>query len=95
MDKKPQSTSAFRKVLQALQGFSDGPQSFTRLEKAPVSTAHYLVRSVEEGQWKTSIDTMDPGSRQIAVEEGRHGLAGLRDGLAGLGDLVVVVAELY
>ena len=30
------------------------------------------------------MDTLEPGSRQIAVEEGR-------DGLAGLGDLVVVV----
>ena len=25
------------------------------------------------------IDTLDPGSKQIAVEEGRDGLAGLRD----------------
>ena len=33
---------------------------------------------------ETSIDTLDPGSGQIAVEEGR-------DGLAGLHDLVVVV----
>ena len=48
------------------------------------SPAHYLVRSVKEGQWETSIDTLDPGSGQIAVEEGRDGLAGLRD-------LVVVV----
>ena len=40
--------------------------------------------SVKEGQRETSIDTLDPGSRQIAVEEGRDGLAGLRD-------LVVVV----
>ena len=28
---------------------------------------------------ETSIDTLDPGLRQIAVEEGRDGLAGLRD----------------
>ena len=34
----------------------------------------------------TSIDTLDPGSRQIAVQEGRDGLAGLRDPL-----LVVVL----
>ena len=33
---------------------------------------------------ETSSDTLDPGLRQIAVEEGRDGLAGLRD-------LVVVV----
>ena len=45
---------------------------------------HYLVRSVKEGHWETSINTLDPDSRQIAVEEGRDGLAGLRD-------LVVVV----
>ena len=61
-----------------------GPRSTTRLEKAPGSTAHYLVRSVKEGRWETSIDTLDPGSRQIAAEEGCDGLAGLRD-------LVVVV----
>ena len=39
---------------------------------------------VKEGQWEKSIDTVDPGSEQIAVEEGRDALAGLRD-------LVVVV----
>ena len=33
---------------------------------------------------KKNIDTLDPGSGQIAVEEGRDGLARLRD-------LVVVV----
>ena len=69
---------------QALEGYCDEPLSPTRLEKAPGSTAHYLIRSVKEGQWETSIDTLDPGSRQIAVEEER-------DGLAGLCDLVVVV----
>ena len=42
-----------------------------------------MVPSVK-GQWEASIDTLDPGSRQIAAEEGR-------DGLAGLCDLVVVV----
>ena len=56
---------------QTLQGYCDGPPGSTRLEKAPGSPAHYLVRSVTEGQWETSIDTLDPGSRQIAVEEGR------------------------
>ena len=35
-------------------------------------------------QCEAGINTLDPGSGQIAVEEGR-------DGLAGLGDLVVVV----
>ena len=49
-------------------------------------TAHYLVCSVK-GQWETSIDTVDPGSRQIAVEEGRDGLAELRD-------LVVAVVDM-
>ena len=63
---------------QALQGYGDGPQCFTRLEMAPGSPPHYLVRSVK-GQGEISIDTLDPGSRQIAVEEGRDGLAGLRD----------------
>ena len=58
------------------------------LEKAPGSPAHYMVRSVKEGQGKTSIDTLDPGSGQIAVEEGRDDLAGIRD-------LVVVVIDGY
>ena len=31
------------------------------------------------GDGKTNIDTLDPGSGQIAVEEGRDGLAGLCD----------------
>ena len=69
---------------QALQGYCDGPQSPTRLEKALGSPAHYLVLSVKEGQKETSIDTLNPGSRQIAVEKGCNGLTGLRD-------LVVVV----
>ena len=43
---------------------------------------------VKEGQWETSIDTLDPGSRQIAVEEGRDGLAGLRD-------LVLIPVEVH
>ena len=68
---------------QALQGYCDGPQSSTRLEKAPGTPAHNLVRSVK-GQGETSIDTLDPGSGQIALEEGRDCFAGLRD-------LVVVV----
>ena len=57
-----------------------------RLEKAPGSLAHYLARSVKEGQWETSIDTLNSGSGQIAVEEGC-------DGLAGLLDLVVVARQ--
>ena len=68
------------------QGYCNGPQSPTRLEKAPGSPAHYLVWLVKEGQWETSSDTLDPGSGHIAVEEGRDGLAGLRD-------LVVVIAR--
>ena len=43
-----------------------------------------ICRKEEEEQGETSVDTLDPGSGQIAVEEGRDGLAGLRD-------LVVVV----
>ena len=53
-----------------MQGRCDGPQSSTGLEKAPGSTAHFLVISVKEGQGETSIDTLDPGSGQIAVEGG-------------------------
>ena len=78
------STSPSSCSPQALQRYRDGPQSSTGLEKAPGSTAHYLIWSVKEGQWETGIDTLDPGSRQIAMGEGRDGLAGLRD-------LVVVV----
>ena len=48
------------------------------------SPVHCLIRSVKEGQGKSSIDTLDPGSGQIAVEEECDGLAELRD-------LVVVV----
>ena len=56
-------------------------QSSTRLEEAPWSPAHYMVRSVKEEQGKPvrPTDTLDPGSRQIAMEEGRDGFAGLRD----------------
>ena len=46
-----------------------------------------MVRAVKEEQEETSIDILDPGSEQNAVEEGRDGLAGLRD-------LVVVVLSL-
>ena len=60
------------------------------LEEALGLPAHYLVRLVKEGQWETSIDTLDPGSRQIAVEEGRDGLAGLRDPVVVV---VVIVVE--
>ena len=42
------------------------------------SHTHYLVRSVNE-QGETSIDTLDPGSRQISCGEERDGLAELRD----------------
>ena len=49
----------------------------------------YLVRPAEERQWETCVDTLDPGSGQIAVE-GRDGLPGLRDLV-----VVVVVAENY
>ena len=56
------------------------------LRKGLGSIAYYMVRSVK-GQGETNIDTLDPGSRQIAVEEGRNGVAGLRD-------LVVVIVLL-
>ena len=63
----------------ALKLYRDGPQSTTRLEKVPGLLAHYLVRSVKEGQGETSIDTLDPGSGPIVVKEGSDGLAELRD----------------
>ena len=72
----------------AILFYCDGPQSSTRLEKAPGSPAHYFARSVKEGQGGISIVTMDPSTGQIAVEEGRDGLAGLRD-------LVVVVVLIW
>src|SRR5277367_5376658 len=74
-------------ISQALQGHRSDSQSPTRLEEASRSATHDLVRPAKERQWETSIDTLDPGSREIAVEEGRNGPARLRD-------LVVVVVSL-
>ena len=54
----------------------DGSQSTARLEEATRSPAHYLVWSAKEGQGETSIDTLNPSSGQIAVEEGRDALPG-------------------
>src|SRR5277367_3785101 len=75
-------------ISQALQGHRNGSQSPTWLEAASRSATHDLVRPAKEGQWETSIDTLDLGSRQIAVEEGR-------DGPARLCDLVVVVENCH
>ena len=44
-----------------------------------VPAVRYLVRSFKEGEGETSIDILDPGSGQIALEEGSDDLAGLRD----------------
>ncbi len=41
--------------------------------------AHYLVRPAKERQREMSIDILDPGSGQIAVQEGRDSLDSLRD----------------
>ena len=70
-----------------MQRHRNEPQGPARLEEASGSPAYYLVWPAKERQWETCVDTLDPGSGQIAVEEGRDGLAGLRD-------LVVVVVVL-
>ena len=43
------------------------------------SPAQYLVPSAKEGKGEISMNTLVQGSGQIAVMEGRDGLAGLRD----------------
>ena len=71
------------------------------LEKSPGSPTLYLVRSVKKGQGEISVGTLDPGSRnkktdpslfqrQIAVEEGCDGLAGLRDLVVVVGLILMV-----
>ena len=50
-----------------------------RLEKASGSPAPNFVRPVKAGQREIGIDTLDPSSRQITVQEGYNVLARLRD----------------